>query len=93
MHEENEKTTMGLSTKEIKSLLFHYQASFPGEKTKKVMHETKKKQYYQQKEVSAFYFTINPVSQARRQKKVIHEIKKNSTTNKRKQVSSSSLST
>ena len=56
-----------LPTKGNKCLLLHYQPRFPGEKTKKVMHETKK-QDYQQKEVRAFYFTINPVSQARSQK-------------------------
>ena len=34
------------------------------------MHEKKKKKWvYQRNEIKVFYFTINPVSQARRQKK------------------------
>ena len=42
MHEKqqqqkkNRKKTMGLPTKQNKSLLLHYQPSFPGEKTKKL---------------------------------------------------------
>ena len=72
------KKKMGLPTKRNKSLLLHYKPSFPGKKTKKKKPEknpqktetkTRKKRVYQRKKVRVFYFTINPVSQARRQKR------------------------
>ena len=91
---------MGLPTKRNKSLLLHYKPSFPGKKTKKKKPEknpqktetkTRKKRVYQRKKVRVFYFTINPVSQARRQKrtkknkqKTETKTRKNGSTNERK---------
>ena len=40
----NEKKIMGLPTKQNKSLLLHYEPTFPGVKTKKNVHEKKQKQ-------------------------------------------------
>ena len=68
------KKIMGLPIKQYKSLLLHYQPSFSGEKIKKACMK-QKKWVYQKKKKRVFYFTINPVSQARRQKNILEKKK------------------
>ena len=86
MHEENEKTTMDLSTKEIKSLLFHYQASFPGKTTKKERKKikTNTRKNGSTNETKCLLLHYQPSFPGKKTKKVMHETKKNSTTNKTK---------
>ena len=82
-----------LPTKGSKCLLLHYQPSFPGEKTKKKSCMKQKKTVLPTKGNKCLLLHYQPSSPGEKTKKVMHETKKNRTTNKRKYVPSTSLST
>ena len=73
IHERKKNSTTN-KRKQVPSTSLSTQ--FPRREDKKSHVWNKKKQFYQQKETSAFYFTINPVPQAKRQKKSCMKQKK-----------------
>ena len=89
MKKKNEKITMGLSTKQIKSLLFHHLASFPGQK--KTEKERKKQEIKLKQEKTGLPTKRNkclllhyqPSFPGEKTKKVMHVTKKTGLPTKR----------